>query len=236
MKLARHLPNAITCCNLIAGCFGIIYVFEGNLELATYMVWSGAFFDFLDGLVARLLKVSSPIGKELDSLADMVTFGVLPGFFMFKLLEGFGSSWSYIGLFIVALSALRLAKFNVDTRQSNYFIGLPTPANTILITALPFLLKIDTFSFLNNPYALSVITVIASLLLTSELPHLSLKVKNLKWENNKFQYLLMICSLTILLLFGVKALSLVVISYILISVIWNLIEKPFVTKKAKGYK
>ncbi len=192
------------------------------------MVWAGAFFDFFDGLVARLVKASSAIGKELDSLADMITFGALPGFYIFQLINREDELMAYVGILIIVFSALRLAKFNIDTRQSENFIGLPTPANAIFITALPFLSKVEMFSFIIEPISLIIISVIFSLLLVSEIPLLSLKMKSFQWKQNKFRYILIILSLTILSLFGINALSMVVILYILLSLIWNLIEKPVV--------
>jgi len=228
LKLLKHLPNLITCCNVVCGSVGIIFVFRDNLEYATYMVWAGAFFDFFDGLAARLVKASSAMGKELDSLADMVTFGALPGFFVFQLLNRHDSPLAYGGLLIIVFSALRLAKFNIDTRQSENFIGLPTPANTIFITALPYLGSIELFDFVLQPIPLIIISVIFSLLMVSEIPLISLKIKDLTWQKNKFRYILLISSATILLFFGVNALSLVIIIYILISLLWNLIDKPVV--------
>lgn len=145
MYIKKNIPNAITCCNLLCGCLAIIQATNGNLLWAAYLVGMAAVFDFFDGFAARLLKVSSPIGKDLDSLADMVTFGVVPGIVMFKMIrlglrldkEGFDlieeNPWiTYIVFMIPIFSALRLAKFNHDTRQTEAFIGLPTPANAIM--------------------------------------------------------------------------------------------------------
>lgn len=228
MKILKHLPNLITCCNVICGSIGIIFIFRDNLLWATYMVWAGAFFDFFDGMVARLVKASSAIGKELDSLADMVTFGALPGFFIFSLIGQQDENLAYAGILIIAFSALRLAKFNVDTRQSENFIGLPTPANTIFITSLPFLARIETFSFITDTIPLIVISVVFSLLLVAEIPLISLKFKDFSWSKNKFRFILIASAIIMLVFFGVNALSLVVIIYLIISLLWNLIEKPVV--------
>ena len=153
-EIKRHIPNALTCGNLICGVFGILQVFEGNLETASILIGIALVCDWLDGFVARLLHVSSPIGKELDSLADMVTFGVLPAFMLLKLIENscvsgtctvglFGFYKPYIALALAVFSALRLAKFNVDTRQSESFIGVPTPANGMVVASLPMILKFN---------------------------------------------------------------------------------------------
>ncbi|MGB3467601.1 MAG: CDP-diacylglycerol--serine O-phosphatidyltransferase [Cyclobacteriaceae bacterium] len=228
MKVLKHLPNTITCCNVLCGSIGIMFIFQNKLEWATYMVWAGAFFDFFDGLVARLVKASSAIGKELDSLADMITFGALPGFYVYKLIGLQDENLAYAGFLIIVFSALRLAKFNVDTRQSENFIGLPTPANTIFITSLPFLAGIKAFAFVTDTIPLIIISVVFSLLLVAEVPLISLKFKNFSWQSNKFRFILIACALIMLVLFGVKALSLVVIIYLLISLFWNLIDKPVV--------
>lgn len=217
---------------MVCGSIGIIFIFRNNLEYATYMVWAGAFFDFFDGMVARLVKASSAIGKELDSLADMITFGALPGFYVYQLISTQDQTLAYAGILISVFSALRLAKFNVDTRQSENFIGLPTPANALFITALPFLAKVELFSFITEPLPLIIIAVIFSLLLVSEMTLLSLKMKNFGWSGNKFRYILVILSISTLVYFGVSALSLVVILYLLISFIWNLIDKPVVNNEA----
>ena len=213
---------------MICGSIGILFVFRNQLEYATYMVWAGAFFDFFDGMVARLVKASSAIGKELDSLADMITFGALPGFYIFQLISQKDENLAYAGLLIIVFSALRLAKFNVDTRQSENFIGLPTPANCIFLTALPYLGSIEVFQFVTKPISLILIAIVCSLLLISEVRLLSLKMKNFSWSANKFRYILILFSIILLAVFGLKALSLVVILYLILSLIWNLIDKPVV--------
>ncbi len=149
MNIKKHIPNAITCCNLLCGCLALVQAFEGNLVYAAYLVGMGAIFDFFDGFAARMLKVSSPIGKDLDSLTDMVTFGVVPGIVMYKLIlktvffqdgisQASGNLYylSYTAFLIPIFSAIRLAKFNNDARQSDSFIGLPTPANAIFICSI----------------------------------------------------------------------------------------------------
>ena len=137
--MKKHIPNILTLSNLLAGCIGLVYAFNGNLVYASYAIWIAAIFDFLDGFSARMLKVSSPIGKELDSLADMVTFGVLPSVILFQMIGNQPYEYLSYGAFILALfSALRLAKFNVDTEQTTTFIGMPTPAAAFFVSGLPF--------------------------------------------------------------------------------------------------
>jgi CDP-diacylglycerol--serine O-phosphatidyltransferase len=137
--MKKHIPNILTLSNLFAGCIGLVFAFDGNLIYASYAIWIAAIFDFFDGFSARMLNVSSPIGKELDSLADMVTFGVLPSMILYQMIESHPIPNLGYGAFILALfSALRLAKFNVDTRQSTTFIGMPTPAAAFFVSGLPF--------------------------------------------------------------------------------------------------
>ncbi len=154
MNIKKHIPNAITCGNLLCGCLAIVKAFEGDLVWAAYLVGIALVLDFFDGFTARLLKVASPIGKDLDSLADMVTFGVVPGIVMFQIMSfshnslytfDFGPSLKYFAFAIPVFSAIRLAKFNNDTRQSDSFIGLPTPANAIVICSIPLI-----FAFQNS--------------------------------------------------------------------------------------
>src|SRR5690606_26151264 len=172
LSILKHLPNFITLCKLFCGCIGIVVVLEGHVTYAAYLIWLAALLDFLDGFVARLLHAYSPIGKELDSLADMVTFGVLPSIIMFVLLQEKteGAYWHWIAFVIAACSALRLAKFNVDTRQSDSFIGLPTPANALFISALPFIIMGNSFiaPYIDNAAVLIAITLLFSYLMVAE--------------------------------------------------------------------
>jgi CDP-diacylglycerol--serine O-phosphatidyltransferase len=156
--LKKHLPNTLTCINLLCGCLALTFIFKGDLVTGAYLVGIAAVADFFDGLLARALRVSSPIGKDLDSLADMVSFGVVPGAITYRLLtQAFGSETTaagfsdpasllpYLGFVISIFSALRLAKFNNDTRQTTSFIGLPTPACTLVVASLPLILTNDIF-------------------------------------------------------------------------------------------
>lgn len=226
--MKKHIPNLLTLSNLICGALGIIQVFEGDLETATYLIWLAAAFDFLDGFVARALKVSGELGKQLDSLADMITFGLLPAFIMFRLLRTYSDSeWlPYIAFTIAAFSALRLAKFNIDTRQSDAFIGLNTPANTLFISALPFVLtKSPTILGLPTSTVLVIITIVFSILLVAEIGFIALKFKDFTWKNNKSKFILLAGALVLLIVFRQAALVYIIPFYILMSVIENLLTK-----------
>jgi CDP-diacylglycerol--serine O-phosphatidyltransferase len=227
MNIKKHIPNAITSLNLLSGFLGIIFSFE-NLEWASYMIFLAAIFDFFDGFAARLLKVASPIGKELDSMADMVSFGVLPGLIVFHLIGaivGNGHCYEsfcmtllpYIGAFIPVFSGLRLAKFNIDTRQSLGFIGLPTPANAIFFAAFPFIINSGNYDFLANEYLLAVLAIVMSFLLVAELPLLALKFKSFAIADNKDKYLFLIGSLVLLIFLGLAAFPLIILWYIIVS-------------------
>ncbi|MDZ4665382.1 MAG: CDP-alcohol phosphatidyltransferase family protein [Bacteroidota bacterium] len=248
MSIKKHIPNAITCCNLLCGCIAIIQTFEGNLVLAAYLVGLAAIFDFLDGFAARALKVSSLIGKDLDSLADMVTFGAVPGFVMHKMLQiGYlvnhrdydlivQNQWlTYIPILIPIFSAIRLAKFNNDTRQTDSFIGVPTPANAILICSIPLIVNWDThfdlkhcevIHFLIHPYALIFISILMSILMVAELPLFSLKFKQFGWKGNGIRYVFLILSLLGLVIFQFLGLGIAIVLYVLLSMINNLFFKP----------
>lgn len=227
-RFKKHLPNAITCANLFSGCIGIVLAFQGELIAAAYAIFLSAIFDFFDGLASRVLKSFSGIGKDLDSLADMVSFGVLPAVIMYELfLEGHqidkvSSYLNFIAFLIPVFSALRLAKFNVDTRQAENFIGLPTPANAILIASFPIIIHHNNHYFtpyLVNPYVLSCFIVIMCTLLVVEVPMMSLKFKNRDFNENIFRYLLLLFSAILILFFKFAAVPVVIVLYIILSVI-----------------
>lgn len=221
MNIKKHIPNTLTCLNLISGCVGVVAAFEGNLILVPYMVWLAAIFDFFDGFVARLLKVSSPIGKELDSLADMVTFGFLPAALIFVMLREHAlAEWvPYLAFTIAVFSALRLAKFNVDTRQSESFIGLPTPANALLLSSFPAILLYSglPLDFIREPWFLLSCTFVFSFLLVAELPLLALKFSDFSWGRNSLKYIFLIISVVLIILLKFVAIPLIIILYILLS-------------------
>ena len=221
MNIKKHIPNALTCCNLLSGCVGVVAAFEGDLVLSTYMIWLAAIFDFFDGFAARLLKVSSPIGGELDSLADMLTFGFLPAAMVFELLQQNELPlWiPYLAFVIAAFSALRLAKFNVDTRQTTSFIGLPTPANALFISSFPLILNHSELplQFISSPWFLLVCSFLLSFLLVAELPLFALKFKNFSWQENKLKYVFLITSVVLIFLLKFVAIPLIIILYVLLS-------------------
>jgi CDP-diacylglycerol--serine O-phosphatidyltransferase len=227
-RIKKHLPNAITCANLFSGCVGIVLAFRGELVAAAYAIFLSAIFDFFDGLASRVLKSFSGIGKDLDSLADMVSFGVLPAVIMYQLflqtqqIDKVSSWLNFVAFFIPVFSALRLAKFNVDTRQAENFIGLPTPANAILIASFPIILshhnRVYT-PYLLNPYVLTCFVIIMCTLLVLEAPMMSLKFKNRDFNENIYRYLLLLFSAILILFFKFAAVPVVIFIYITLSII-----------------
>lgn len=227
MSIFRHVPNFITCLNLVCGFIGIIYSFEDTL-ISSYLIFLACFFDFIDGFAARLLKASSPIGKELDSLADMVSFGVLPGLIAYHLINlaliksAFagkpGSEYiAMVAVLIPVFSALRLAKFNIDTRQSYGFIGLPTPANALFFASLPFIVQANSWGIFSNNYFLVALVILMSGLLVAEIPLLALKFQSYSFSKNADKYLFLILSAALIIFLGVKSIPFIIIIYILIS-------------------
>ena len=219
--MKKHIPNALTCANLFSGCIGVVFAFKGDLNIAAYAVLISGICDFFDGFAARLLHVKSPIGKELDSLADMVSFGFLPGVVMFQLLSqsDFSSPYlPYLGFMMTIFSALRLAKFNIDTRQTEDFIGLNTPMNTLFIVSLPFIRK-DYPALIGSSVLLIAITVIMSFLLTSEIRIFSLKFSSFKWEPNKIKFIFLILSAILIAFLQFAAVPFVLVLYIALSLL-----------------
>lgn len=228
--ITKHIPNSITCCNLICGCIATGTAFHQEFSLSIIMIFAGAVFDFFDGMTARLLKVSSPIGKELDSLADVVTFGVAPSAMLYSLFGMINNpAWlgpvadyiPYTAFLMAAFSALRLAKFNLDERQTTSFIGVPTPANALfwcsLIGGGNALLTSEHF----NSIWLFVLMLVFSLLLVCELPMFALKFKNLSWKDNSIKYIFLLTCLPIFIIFGKSSFAVIVVWYILLSAIHN---------------
>lgn len=214
-----------TLAHLLCGCIGIVWVFNHNAEGATYLILLAALFDFFDGFAARLLKAASPVGKDLDSLADMVTFGALPSFILFDMMSrGFAESGNELpaySAFLVALfSALRLAKFNNDPRQTDRFIGLPTPANAMLIASFPHIAAgyPQWEAVTGNPWILLAFSVVLSYLLVAEIPLLALKFKGFGWKGNQLRYLLIMASALLLILFGWAAVPVIMIIYLGLSI------------------
>lgn len=218
--LAKHVPNILTLGNLICGCLGILFVREFPPFFPAYLVWVACVFDFFDGFAARLLKSSSPIGKELDSLADMVSFGVLPSLTMYTWLRQVepNNPLAYSAFLIAIFSALRLAKFNIDENQRDNFIGLPTPANALFITGLVFLG--EPFNVVTSSYAgLLTITVIFSLLLVTPINLFALKFKNYKWGDNKLRFTFVAISVLLLAWMQAAGIPLIILLYIVLSLV-----------------
>lgn len=226
--MKQHIPNTVTCLNLFSGCLGIVFAFNGELHFAAYAILISAVLDFLDGMLARWLKAYSEIGKQLDSLADMVSFGVLPSVIIYHIFllspqtAPYSTFLNYSAFLIAVFSALRLAKFNIDTRQTENFIGLPTPANSLLIASFPIIMDENTSFFIHyimNPYFLFIFSLGMGLLLVSEIPLISLKFKSLKFSDNLLRYTLIASSLILLLLFQFAAIPIILCLYFLISFI-----------------
>ena len=224
--VTKHIPNTLTSCNLISGCIAIVFALSANYTMALTFIVVGAVFDFFDGMSARLLGVSSPIGKELDSLADVVTFGVAPSSMTYTLLLTLSKSgWNetlafavpYVAFVMAAFSALRLAKFNLDERQTTSFIGLPTPANALFWGAL---IVGNENVFDENSYyiyLLIILVFVSSWLLVAEIPMFALKFKHWGWRDNKVKYVFLISCLPILLIFGISGISVIIAWYICLS-------------------
>ncbi|WP_018619351.1 CDP-diacylglycerol--serine O-phosphatidyltransferase [Spirosoma luteum] len=209
----------MTCGNLLCGCIGIVMTLRGHLDTAAWLVGLALILDFGDGFVARLVNVSGPFGKELDSLADIVTFGVLPATIVFQYgwFQGLGPI-SYGAFLIAVLSALRLARFNIDTRQSDQFIGLPTPANTMLIAALPLMERYQPQynAIWQNDIAWGMI-IAFSFMMVMDLPLFALKFKSFGWAENRVKYSFLIASVLLLLILQFAAIPLIILLYILVS-------------------
>ncbi len=225
----KHVPNFITCLNLFAGCLACVAAFNGNYIASALFIYLAALFDFFDGMAARLLKAYSPIGKELDSLADVVSFGVAPGLILYSLLTAYApisfASIAFFAFLIPIFAALRLAKFNVDTRQSESFIGLAVPANAIFFASLamnfhaPAPPDIWTVAFF-----LSLITVFC-FLMVSEIPMFSLKFKNLNWQDNQLRFIFLILAVALLSIFRLQAIHFIIVLYIVLSIGKALVKK-----------
>lgn len=226
--IRRNIPNALTCGNLLCGSVGVVEAFHNNILLSCGLIGLALIFDFFDGFLARLLKVSSPIGKDLDSLADMVTFGLLPAIIVYQMLmdsipDLMGIWKAYPAFLIGIFSAIRLAKFNNDPRQSDSFIGVPTPANAMLIASLPIIVHMreDLKPFIINTNNLLILTLVMSYLLVMEMPLLALKFKSFGWKGNEFRFVFLAISAIMLFFLNILAVPVIIIFYILISIVSN---------------
>ena len=226
--ITRHIPNFVTACNLFSGCIAAVMAFQANYEAAILFIILGATFDFFDGMLARLFHVSGPLGKELDSLADDITFGFAPSVIVFSLfkevqypafMQSMTDIFPYTAFIIAVFSALRLGKFNIDPRQSSSFIGLPTPANALfwgsLVVGGHSFLTSDTF----NALYLFILVLLMSYLLVAELPMFSLKFKNLSWKDNKISYIFLLVCIPLLVIFRISGFAAIILWYILLSLL-----------------
>ena len=225
-RITRHIPNALTCMNLFSGGIACVMAFGQHYGLALAFIMASAVFDFLDGFAARALKAYSVIGKDLDSLADDISFGLAPAAVVYSLftemhypayMEGLATYLPYTAFLIAVFSGLRLAKFNNDTRQTTSFIGLPVPANALFWGALGAdmhgVLTADTF----HPLYLLVLVCFSSWLLVSEIPMFSLKFKNFSWKDNKVSFIFLLVCIPLLAVFGISGFAVVILWYILLS-------------------
>ena len=232
--IKKHIPNTITCCNLVSGCVATAFAFGGQEGMALAFIVIGAVFDFFDGMTARLLGVSSPIGKELDSLADCVTFGVAPATMVFfelgvmdypSWLEPLRPVLPFFAYVMAAFSALRLAKFNLDERQATSFIGLPTPANALfwgsLVVGAQGLLE---SSPLMVP-AVLVMVLVSSFVMVSEIPMFALKFKHWGWRGNELKYVFAVSCVPLLAIFRISAFAVIVAWYVILSAYANIKDK-----------
>ena len=219
--IKKHIPNTITCCNLISGCAATYFAFMGDARMALLMIVAGAVFDFFDGMVARLLHVSSPIGKELDSLADDITFGFAPSAIIFDYLASFHLHLPvvpFLAFIMAAFSALRLAKFNLDERQALGFIGLPTPANALFWGSLIVGLQQYEVSFEGLEWIILIGTFLSCYLLIAEIPMFALKFKHWGWKDNEIKYIFILSCIPQLLLLGIIGLAAIIAWYVILSI------------------
>ncbi len=230
------IPNLITLTNLLLGCIAIVCTLTGRIDMVPWLIFAACWADFFDGLAARILKVSSPMGLQLDSLADMVTFGVVPGIVAFKLLEGALNNPNIFlllpGFLITLFAAYRLAKFNVDTRQTSGFLGMATPAATGFIVSLIDVQAYNILglgSWVSNPFFLYTVILLFSFLLVSEIPMFSLKFKRIGWHGNEVRYIFMVLGLGLffaLMAMGYRfaGIPFVIALYFLISIVDNILH------------
>jgi CDP-diacylglycerol--serine O-phosphatidyltransferase len=233
MNIKAQIPNLFTMLNLFCGCVALVMAADYKFDFAFYFVCLGIFFDFFDGFFARKFGVAGPLGVQLDSLADMVTSGVVPGFVMLCLLSNKNYSTfnylPYLGFVITLGACYRLAKFNIDERQSDSFIGLPTPANALFITSMPLI--IVNFSntivaeYLSNNWVLLTITFLSTFIMNAEIPLFSLKIKDFSFAKYKLQIFFLAISVLMLIFLQILAVPLIIIIYVLLSVINNMVNK-----------
>ncbi|WP_298222862.1 CDP-alcohol phosphatidyltransferase family protein [Flavobacterium sp.] len=220
MQIRKHVPNTITLLNLFCGCIALVAIARGDFFNAFIFVCLGIFLDFFDGFFARLFKVSSPLGLQLDSLADMITSGVVPGYVMYSMLNSVteNSYLPFVGFVITLGACYRLANFNIDERQTDSFIGLPTPANALFFLSLPL---ISGFELLTNAGFLIALTLLSAYIMNAEIPLFSLKIKKLNFKDNALQISFLLLSVLLLVAFQFLGIPLVILMYVLLSIINN---------------
>ncbi|MEP1487191.1 MAG: CDP-alcohol phosphatidyltransferase family protein [Algibacter sp.] len=248
--MKKYIPNTLTLANLFCGCVAVIFVVNNNFVSAALFVFLGIFFDFFDGFFARKFNVQGELGLQLDSLADMVTSGLVPGLVMFKLLGLTDSSWGnshdnkmiesifqitdsgflpLLGLSITLASAYRLAKFNIDTEQQSFFKGLPTPANTLLIVSLPLIMEFQNNDFINaiilNKWFLIILTGVSCYILNANIKLFALKFKNYSFKDNVVRYVFILLCIVLLIVLQFAAIPVIILLYIIMSVLDNLTTK-----------
>ena len=219
--MKRHIPNFITCLNLLSGCVGVTFALAAQPQVAAYCVVASGVFDFLDGMIARALHVKSPIGKELDSLADVVSFGLVPGAIWYTLLNvAFPNAayLPYLGFIVTVCSALRLAKFNIDDRQTTDFVGLNTPMNAFYVISLPFIAA-GYGDVIYHPAFLFINIIATSTLLVSNIRLFSLKFNSLSWQTNRWKFIFIILSAVSVGLFKFAAVPVILVLYFVFSFI-----------------
>jgi CDP-diacylglycerol--serine O-phosphatidyltransferase len=242
MKLKKYIPNLLTLLNLLSGTIAVIFAVNNELEIAAYFVFLGIFFDFFDGFAARIFNVQGELGKQLDSLADVVTSGVVPGIVIYKLLQTKNTveifnteivSWEtkeiellpFFGLLITLAAAYRLAKFNIDERQTSSFIGLPTPAAALVVLSLPLILNYSSFEvatiIIKNKWFLIGLTVVLSFLMNAEIPLFSLKFKDYSFKNNKIKFSFILITAILCIALKFVAIPIVIIVYVLMSLFYK---------------
>lgn len=232
-SIKKHIPNLFTFGNLFCGIIAILYAIQGNFEMTFVWISAGIIFDFFDGFIARALNVSSSLGVQLDSLADMVTSGVVPGIVMFKMIENsenlvkiFNADFlPYLGFLITLASAYRLAKFNIDTEQTSSFVGLPTPANALFITSLAVILNHGNYVFVNNLltniWILILVTFTSCYLLNSKIRLFALKFKTLSVKDNLQKYIFLLISIFLVIFLQISSVPIIIMAYILLSILWK---------------
>lgn len=236
MKIIKAIPSVITSLNLASGTAAVIFALQGETKTAIFLILAASIFDFFDGFAARMLKAVSELGKQLDSLADLISFGLAPAILLFYHIQSnsiFPEYLSYSVILIVVFSALRLAIFNIDTEQKTEFRGLPTPASALFIVALLFPAEssiVDISQIVQNPITIILIILLLPALMVSRIKLFSLKIKSRKLHDNLWQIVLATLAICLLIIFGISGLALIIILYLALSILKTLIENKTINK------